>query len=208
MTRGGAEDGGGGGGVHGDGGRRGSGGRAGNEDDNPLVELAEMRRVIERQSKQMQEMQRLIMANATAGGSGNRGGGWGEYGVAQHANFGPSGGGGRGNRGDGWGEFGVAQLANFGPGGGGVRGGGNRGGGWGEYGVAQHANFGPGNGSSAEPFGSSSRVWPGRGSKRDHETSYEYAKLVAEASEDERSRRVRIETLRALQGGLSQLPWS
>ena len=91
MTRGGAEDGGGGGGVHGDGGGRGSGGRAGNEDDNPLVELAEMRRVIERQSKQMQEMQRLIMANATAGGggSGNRGGGWGEYGVAQHANFGP-----------------------------------------------------------------------------------------------------------------------
>ena len=147
MTRGGAEDGGGGG--------RGSGGRAGNEDDNPLVELAEMRRVIERQSKQMQEMQRLIMANATAGGGGS----------------------------------------------------GNRGGGWGEYGVAQHANFGPGNGSSAEPFGSSSRVWPGRGSKRDHETSYEYAKLVAEASEDERSRRVRIETLRALQGGSSQLPW-
>ena len=149
------------------------------------------------------------MANATAGGggSGNRGGGWGEYGVAQHANFGPSGGGGRGYRGDGWGEFGVAQLANFGPGGGGGGGGGNRGGGWGEYGVAQHANFGPGNGSSAEPFGSSSRVWPGRGSKRDHETSYEYAKLVAEASEDERSRRVRIETLRALQGGSSQLPW-
>ena len=39
-----------------------------------------------------------------------------------------------------------------------------------------------------------------------HAILKEYAKLVAEASEDERSRRVRIETLRALQGG-SQLPW-
>ena len=47
------------------------------------------------------------------------------------------------------------------------------------------------------------QIWPaGRGHKREREaTSYELAKLAAEAAEDERNRRVRLETLRAVQGG-------
>jgi hypothetical protein len=50
-------------------------------------------------------------------------------------------------------------------------------------------------------------IWPDRGQKRERDmeprmapATYEYARLVAEASEDERSRRVRMETLRSLQG--------
>ena len=47
------------------------------------------------------------------------------------------------------------------------------------------------------------QIWPaGRGHKQEREaTSYELAKLAAEAAEDERNRRVRLETLRAVQGG-------